>query len=93
MLKSAQKAATSFDSIRNQIIPARLNNTPKDNALAGETSPLGIGLDEVLLISGSISLSYHILTAFAPPAVRYPPTKTIPIVSPVDRPIESPNKS
>ena len=39
-----------------------------------------MGLLAVLVIKGSISLSYHILIEFAPPAVRYPPTNTTAIV-------------
>jgi hypothetical protein len=44
--------------------------TPKIKAELALTLPEGMALFSVRLIIGSISLSYHILIALAPPAVR-----------------------
>jgi hypothetical protein len=55
---------------------------PNPSAALAGTAPDGTGLAAVRDILGSMSRSYHMLTAFAPPALRYPPTKTISIVSP-----------
>ena len=54
---------------------------PNKRAFCGLISPTDKGLLDVLIIIGSISLSYHILIQFAPPAVRYPPINTINIIS------------
>ena len=43
---------------------------PKTSAFCGLISPIDSGLFEVLVIIGSISLSYHILIQLAPPAVK-----------------------
>ena len=43
----------------------------------GEINPEGMGLLSVLSITGSISLSYHILIAMDPPLANEPPIRTI----------------
>jgi len=53
---------------------------PNNNAVEDSIFPVERGLLDVLVIIGSISLSYHMLIALAPPAVKYPPTKTMKIV-------------
>lgn len=81
MLNAAQNAATEFVMISNQITPIIEIEIPNMSAAFAEIAPDGIGRFAVLSIIGSMSRSYHILIEFAPPAVRYPPMKTMIIVS------------
>ena len=50
---------------------------PKNNADLASTLPDGIALPEVRTILGSMSLSYHMLIAFEPPADNVPPINVI----------------
>ena len=55
--------------------------TPNASTDFGPIRPAGIGRSRVRAITVSMSLSRYMFTAFAPPAIRYPPTSMI-IASP-----------
>ena len=61
---------------QNQAVPSSASTTPKTSAPVSLTAPAGMGRVAVRTICGSMSRSYHMLIAFAPPAVSIPPTST-----------------
>ena len=61
----------------NQTIPRIDIDIPNERAWPDLISPNGTGLLLVRFIIGSMSLSYHMLIALEPPAVRYPPTRVM----------------
>ena len=52
------------------------HSTPNASTASGRIRPLGIGRSRVRDIRSSMSRSMYMLTALAPPAMRYPPMNT-----------------